>query len=153
MQTYCFRFNFVFVTVIIFGQMVPSSSARPTRGLTFARLSFPLERPLVVARSRLPDWTSYADGTEIMGGDGSVSNAAAQDCQMLVRHSGDGEATGENETETGLVILLLAMPSGGTTVGLFKRHDMELSATALNSTVVDMWYGRWVSVWLMGQGR
>ena len=64
--------------------------------------------------------TSHADGTEIMGGDGSVSNAAAADCQTLVRHSESSEATSEDETDVGLVIVLLAMRSAGTIVCLFR---------------------------------
>ena len=35
--------------------------------------------------------TSHADETEIMGGDGSVSNAAADDCKTLVHHSGSNQ--------------------------------------------------------------
>ena len=64
--------------------------------------------------------TSHADETEIMGGDGSVSNAAADDCKTLVHHSGSSEATSEDQTEAGLVIVLLAMLSGGTFVCFFK---------------------------------
>ena len=64
--------------------------------------------------------TSHADGTEIKGGDGSVSNAAADDCQILVRHSENSKATSKDETEAGFVIVLLAMRSGGTIVCLFK---------------------------------
>ena len=55
--------------------------------------------------------TSHAYGTEIMGGDGSVSN----DRQTLVHHSEISEVTSEDETEAGLVIVLLAMRSAGTT--------------------------------------
>ena len=64
--------------------------------------------------------SSHADGTEIMGGDCSVSNAAADDCQTSVHHSENSKASSEDETETGLVIVLLAMQSGGTIVCLFK---------------------------------
>ena len=55
-----------------------------------------------------------------MGGDGSVSNAATDDCQTLVHHLENSEAASEDETEAGLVIVLLAMRSGGTIVYLFK---------------------------------
>ena len=64
--------------------------------------------------------SSHADGTEMMGGDCSVSNAAADDCQTSVHHSENSKASSEDETETGLVIVLLAMRSGGTIVCLFK---------------------------------
>ena len=60
------------------------------------------------------------DETEIMGGDCSVSNTAADDCRMLVHHSEDSDATCQDETEAGSVIGLLAMQSGGTVVCLFK---------------------------------
>ena len=43
--------------------------------------------------------TSHADGTEIMGGEGSVSNAAADDCQTLVHHSENSKAEDETEAE------------------------------------------------------
>ena len=74
--------------------------------------------------------TSHADETEFMGGDCSVSNTAADDCRMLVHHSEDSEATCEDESEAGSVIVLLAMHSGGTVVCLFKQHQHEMQRVA-----------------------
>ena len=64
--------------------------------------------------------TSLADGTEILGRESPLSNAAADDFQTLVHHSENNKATSRDETGEGLVIVLLAMPSGGTIVCFFE---------------------------------
>ena len=60
-----------------------------------------------------------------MGGDCSVTNTAAYDCRMLVFIWGNSDTFDDVETTKGLVIVRLAMRSGGTTVGLLKRHQQE----------------------------
>ena len=69
--------------------------------------------------------TSHADETEIMGGDCSVSNTAAYDCRMLFFIWRNSDTFDDDETKKGLVIVRLAMRSGGTIVGLFKLHQQE----------------------------
>ena len=97
--------------------------------------------------------TSHADGTEIMGDDGLVPNTAANDCRMLVFIRGNSDTIDDDETGRGLVIVRLAMRSGGpiqaTSTRSAESYDMEPSTTALNNTTVVFWYGRWVLVWLI----